>query len=217
MNKQDADRDAPAAGPGAVAKTVLRTIDACLHLLQRLRNRFEASDEVAASDDRHAQAGPAKEDKALAPALLRRALIVLLCLLAGGGGGALLVYRGLSMKLHAHSSVVEHLQEELDIAKKEEARTVKLMDRFQRENAEYRHEARDAQREAETHKRRADELDEQLTAVKQRAERPAPQSGRAATTSSAAKSRPPQKTGNCAVGGANLGGDLSTCIEKFNR
>lgn len=49
MNRPDAERDAPAATPGAVTKATLRVIDACIHYLQRLRGRFAPTDEV----DRH--------------------------------------------------------------------------------------------------------------------------------------------------------------------
>jgi uncharacterized protein HemX len=219
MTRQDEEDDTPATGPGPVIRFVLRSIDfflriveACLHALQRLRNRFAPDDGEAERSDKRGQA-PAEAEAPPRPAsFLRRALVVLICLLLGAGVSALLVYRGLSLKLAEHAGVVDRMQEDIDAAKKEEARNVKLLDKFQRENAEYRHQAREAERQAENDKRRADELDAQMADLKQRAETPAPT--RRVTTPTAPRSSTPRKTGNCAVGSAD---ELSTCIEKFNR
>lgn len=225
MNRPDAERDAPAAAPGAVTKAALRVIDASLNYLQRLRGRFAPPDETDRRGGRQSQLdskhAAASEEKAPSPkpSFLRLALVGLICLLVGGGVGALLSYRELSHQLSDHAGVVERMQEELDATRKEEARNIKLLDKFQRENAEYRREARDAEREAEAHRRRAEELEAQIEAAKRaeeakRAELAARQAKRAAASAPRAKARAPQKTGDCAVGTA---GDLSNCIEEFNR
>lgn len=209
------------AGPGAAArKAALGVVDAFLAFFQRQHDR------LAGSEPREGSRGRARErdapDNATAstrPSLLRRLTIALLLLLFGAGAGGWLAYRGLSLQLSEHAGVVERMQEELDAIRKDDARKVKLLDRFQRENAEYRHEAREAQREAESHKRRNEELESQIEEARRaeeekRAELAARQAKRAAASAPRAKARAPQKTGNCAVGTA---GDLSNCIEEFNR
>jgi hypothetical protein len=224
MSRPSEERDAPAAALGIVARTELRLIDACLHFLQRLRGH------VAPEDGRdrhrsHADSGHAAVAETQAPAprpsLLRLVLVGLICLLLGGGAGALLSYRELSQQLAEHGGVVERMQEDLDAARKEEAHNVKLLDRFQRESAEYRRETREAQHEVEVAKDRVAELEAQIEEIRQeqaqRAEQAAREARRTAALAERAKQTKPQrpaKTGNCAVGN---GEDVSACIEKFNR
>jgi len=224
MSKRTENQDKEAQPPGVVAVTVLRAIDACLHALQRLRSRFESSaDEEGASRDggKRRQSGPEQPQEAAEAAprprgLLYRLLIMLICLLLGGGAGAFLSYRGLSKLVQARGAEVERIQDELDISKKEEARSVNLMAKFQKENAEFRLQMREAQREVEEYKSRIDELDKELIAAK-RVERPAPAGRRAAAPTATTKPSTPQKTGDCAVGTGNAGASLTDCIEKFNR
>lgn len=219
MSRPPAERDSPAATPGAATKAALRLIDACIQYLQRVRSRFAPSDEADRRGDRHSpldsKQAPASEEKAPLPrpSFLRLALIALICLLAGGGVGALLSYRELSHQLDEHAGVVERMQEDIDATRKEEARNIKLLDKFQRENAEYRHEAREARRETENADRRVAELEAQIDEMK-RAELAAQQARRAAATAPRAKQRTPQRSGSCA---ASTTGELSDCIEKFNR
>jgi hypothetical protein len=228
MNKQDAERDAPAAAPGAVSKAALRAIDAGLHFLQKLRNRFAPSDETDRRDDRRSQPDPkhapaaAEEAPTHRPSFLRLALLTLICLLVGGAAGAWFSYRTLSHQIREHANVVDRMQEDLDATRKEDARNVKLLDKFQRENAEYRHEAREAQREAESAKGQVAGLEAQIETLKyDNAKRNVEAAQETRRTTELAKQRvkqrPPQKTANCAVGTANLSGDLSECIDKFNR
>lgn len=225
MSKQDAERDAPTTAPGVVSKTALRAIDACLHFLQNLRNRFAPSDESGRRDDRRGQPDPkhaptaAEEAPAPRSSFLKLALVALIGLLVGGGAGALFSYRTLSHRLNEHAGVVDRMQEELDATKKEDARNVKLLDKFQRENAEYRHEAREAQREAESAKGQVAELEAQIETLKyENAKRNVEAAHEARRTTELAKQRakqrPPQKTANCAVGTA---AEMADCIEKFNR
>jgi uncharacterized protein HemX len=224
MKPPVAEREEP-AGPGAAAKAALRVVDAGLGFFQRLHNRLAGSE---SHDDRHGHAAERQEPETTAvaarPSLLRRLAIGLLLLLAGLGTGGYLAYRALSQQIKEHASVVERMQEEIDAVRKEDARNVKLMDKFQRENAEYRREAREAEREAESHKRRADELEAQMEEAKRaedakraeaakRAEVAAQKARREAASAARAKPSAPQKTGKCAVGGAD---DLSDCLEKFN-
>ena len=220
MSRPNAERDAPVAAPGATAKAALRLIDAGIRYLQRLRGRFAPSDVDDRQGGRHAlsesKAAPVTEEPAPPSRLpfLRLALIALACLLVGSGVGALLSYRELSQQLGEHAGVVERMQEDLDAARKEEARNIKLLDKFQRENAEYRHEAREARRETENADRRVAELEAQIETMK-RAEQAAQQARRAAANPPRAGQRPPpQKTGKCT---ASTTGELSECIEKFNR
>jgi hypothetical protein len=224
MNKRDAERDAPAAAAGAVSKAALRAIDACLHFLQKLRNRFAPSDETGAHGDRRGQPDPkhaAAAEEAPAPRLplLKLFLVALICLLAGGGAGVWFSFRTFSHRLGEHASVVERIQDELDAAKKEDARNVKLMDKFQRENAEYRRESREAQRESENAKGQVAEVEAQIETLKyENAKRDVEVANEARRTTELAKQRvkqrSPQKTANCAVGTA---AEISECIEKFNR
>jgi hypothetical protein len=220
MSRQDPERDVPAATPGAAAKAALRLIDACLHFLQRVRGRFAPADETDRHDDRHRKPDPKQapvaEEKTPAPksSFLRLAVVALTCLLVGGGAGALLSYRELSHQLAEHTSVVERIQDDLDATRKEDARNVKLLDKFQRENAEYRREAREAQRETESANSRIAELEGKIDEMK-RAELAAQQARRAPTTTPRAKQqRTPQKSADCAAGNTS---ELSDCIEKFNR
>jgi hypothetical protein len=215
MSEKNRERDDPAPSPGAVAKTAIRAIDACMGVLQRLRGRFEPQSD---GHGKHSQPEPTPvpettEAAPQRPSFLHRALIVLLCLLIGAAAGAAISYRGLAIKLKEHAGVVERMQDEIDAAKKAEARNVKLMDRFQRENAEYRQQTREAGREAEEQKSRADQLEAQL-AAKKHAEQPPPPSGRAAIAHPKARPSAPPKTGDCTVGN---GSDLTKCIDKFNR
>lgn len=224
MSRPDAERDAPAAAPGAVTKAALRVIDACLNYLQRLRGRFAPEDESGRHGGRRSPLDskqvPATEEKAPPPksSFLRLALVALICLLLGSGAGTLLSYRELSHQLSEHGSVVERIQEELDATRKEDARNVKLLDKFQRENAEYRHEAREAQRETESAKSRVAELETRIEEMRheqaKRAEQAAQEARRAAALAQRGKQQRPPKTGNCAVGSGN---DVTECIEKFNR
>jgi hypothetical protein len=224
MSNRAEDRDKPAPRRSVVSVTALRVIDACLRVLQRLRNRFEPPDEDEGSSrgsgkrsQSAAEQSPASEECAPRPkGLLFRVLIVLVGLLLAGAAGALISYYGLSKLVEARGAAVERVQEELDIAKKEESRIVNLMSRFQRENGEYRLQVHEAQREVEEYKNRIDELDKQLAATR-RVERPAPKGVRGAVPAESAKPRAPQKTGNCAVDTGNLSGGLSDCIDKFNR
>ncbi|MBI5786856.1 MAG: hypothetical protein HZA64_15500 [Rhodocyclales bacterium] len=219
MAKPDTENEASAA-PGVAARSALRVVDACLNVLQRWHDRLAGTSERAGrlghpparSEPADASAPPAR------PSLLRRLLVAVILLLAGGAAGAWLAYRGLSHQLAEHAGVVERLQEELDGARKEDARNVKLLDKFQRENAEYRHEAREAQREADKAGDRTAELEAQLEEMKQEqakhAEQAAQQARRAAAAPRAKPGTPAQKSGKCAAGSA---GELTECIEKFNR
>jgi hypothetical protein len=221
----DSEREAPPAGPGAVTKAALRAIDACLHALQNLRKRFAPSDESDRRDDRRSQPdpkhAPAAAEEAPAPRLplLKLFVVASICLLVGGAAGAWFSYRTLSHQIREHANVVDRMQEDLDAARKEDARNVKLLDKFQRENAEYRHEAREAQRVAESAKGQVAGLEAQIETLKydnaKRNVETAQETRR--TTELAkqrAKERPPQKTANCDVGTA---AEMADCIAKFNR
>lgn len=219
MGQPDAKHD-EAAAPGVAARSARRVVDACLSVLQRWHDRLAGESE---RDGRlgqpHAKSEPADAGAPPArPSLLRRLLVALILLLAGGATGAWLAYRGLSHRLAEHTGVVERMQEELDATRKEDARNVKLLDKFQRENAEYRHEAREAQREADNARDRTAALEAQLEELKQeqakRAEQAAQQVRRAAAAPRAKPGAPAQKSGKCAAGSA---GELTECIEKFNR
>jgi hypothetical protein len=218
----------PPAPANKLKQASLRVIDAFLEFFQRQHNRLASSDE---RDDRHGRAQEQHEPEPAAvaarPSLLRRLLIGLLLLLAGLGVGGFLAYRTLSLKLKEHNSIVERMQEEVDAVRKEDARSQKLLDKFQRENAEYRHEAREAQREAEAANRRATELEAQIEETKlaeakrledaRRAEEAAQSARRNVEQAKQRSAKPvsvPQKTGNCAAGTA---AEMAACIEKFNR
>jgi hypothetical protein len=223
MTRQ-AEEHEPPSGPGPVVKAALRGIDAGLNALQNLRNRLAGAEDRESHDSGRGHAAP-KHDAAdgeapppRRPSLLRRIAIALILLIVGGATGAVLSYRTLSHQIMAHSTVVERLQEELDADRKESARNVKLLDKVQRENAEYRHEAREAQREADNATGRAEELEAQNEELKheqaKRAEAAAQQARRAAAATPRSQSRTLPKTGNCAAGTA---AEMAECLEKFNR
>ncbi len=215
MSKPDEEREEEASGPGAIAKRVVRVLDAGIQALQRLRTRLGGPDDES-SDGRRGSGSmrEAADENAVAsrPSLLRRLAIALLLLLVGLAVGGYLSYRMLSLELAKHGSVVERMQEEIDAARKEDARNVRLLDKFQRENAEYRLDAREAQRAAEKAERHAEELEGQIEEMK-RAAQAAQQPRRAAPPTSRA-SPAPQKSGSCSVGSAE---EMAACIESFNR
>lgn len=217
MKRPDAEQE-PQAAPGAGAKAALRVVDACLGYFQRLHDRLAGTTERHGRHglDRHADARPAADEAAPPakhPSFLRRLLLALLLLLVGGGTGALLAYRTLSAQVKAHADVVERLQEEVDATRKEDARNVKLLDKFQRENAEYRHDAREAQRESEAAKTRSAELEEEIESMK-RAQQAAQEARRAAVAAAKAKASAPPKGGKCTVGTAE---EVANCISRYNR
>lgn len=217
MSRPDAEQEQHAA-PGAGAKAALRVVDACLGYFQRLHDRLAGTTEHHGhhGHDRHADARPAADEApppAKHPSFLRRLLVALLLLLIGSGTGALLTYRTLSEQATEHAGVVERLQEEVDATRKEDARNVKLLDKFQRENAEYRREAREAQREAEAAKARSAELEAQIESM-QRAEQAAQEARRAAAAKAKAKASAPPKGGKCTVGTAD---EVANCLSKYNR
>lgn len=227
MKPPEAERE-EAAGPGAAAKATLRVVDAVIAFFQRQHDRLAGPE---SRDDRRGHAPAKHEPEAEAiparPSLLRRLAIGLILLLIGLGTGGFLAYRTLSLQLAEHDSVVERMQAEVDAVRKEDARNQKLLDKFQRENAEYRREAREAQHQTEAAERRAAELEAQIEEMKsaetkriedaKRAEEAAQAARRTAELAKARparQQRPPQKTGNCAAGTA---AEMAECIEKFNR
>lgn len=221
MSRPDAEQEQPPT-PGAVAKMALRVVDACLGYCQRLHDRLAGATEHHGhhGHDRHADARPAADEApppAKHPSFLRRLLVALALLLLGGGTGALLTYRTLSEQAKEHSDVVERLQDEIDATRKEESRNVKLLDKFQRENAEYRREAREAQREAEAAKARSAELAEEIESMKraqQTAQQAAQEARRAAAAKAKARASAPAKGGNCTAGTAD---EVADCISRYNR
>lgn len=217
MSRPDAEQEQHAA-PGAGAKAALRVVDTCLGYFQRLHDRLTGTTEHHGhhGHDRHADARPAADDApppVKRPSLLRRLLVALLLLLVGGGTGAFLAYRGLSLQVKEHAEVVDRLQEEIDATRKEDARNVKLLDKFQRENAEYRHDAREAQREAELAKARSAELEAEIESMK-RAEQAAQEARRAAAAKAKAQAAAPAKGGKCTVGTAD---EVANCLSKYSR
>lgn len=219
MGSRSADKDEERQPPGRVATLILRAIDACLRALQKLRSRFEppAAERGAApsAGKRGAVASEASPAPTEAPprrrGFLYRLLVVLACLLIGAGSGTWVAYRGMAKVLDVRAAAVDRLQDELDIAKKEQTRSVNEMTRFQKENAELRLQALEARHETESDKARVAELEKQLAEVK-RVERPAALGRRAAVEPGS-----PPKSGRCAVGTGDPGADLTNCIEKFNQ
>lgn len=221
--KEKSEHDEKATpAPGAVARAALRAIDACIAWLTTLRRRFDTGGDEGHGREPAGRHDKTTKDEAAVPEAPRRGfflrglLVGLVCLLIGGGAAAFSVYRVFAKQLAEHADVVEHMQEEIDVAKKEETRSVNLMARFQRENAEMRLQLREAEREVQDQKARTDELDKALAEAR-RPERPPAPSSRGVPSARTAKPRAPQKTGDCAVGGANPGDKLGECIEKFNQ
>lgn len=228
MNDGTMHHDGAGHGEGyirALASASLRAIDGGMRVLQRLRDRIAAPDEEASSRDdrrggRRAAVDERPEVQAAEPTraarLLHGALVVLLCLLLGGAIGTLLSYRGFSKLLDSRQAIIDFMQDEIALSKKEEALSVEAKAKYQIELGEYRKQLRESQYETEEYKGKVEELNNQLLAMK-RVEPPVPQDGaRAGATRSAGRS-PPQKTGNCVAGTADVSGMLVDCIDKFNR
>ena len=222
------DADAGATrGPGAAGRAALRLIDGLIGWLGRLRSRFDSEGEETRGkeargkerepDGRHGQAAGESAEAPPRRSLLWPGLLIgVICLAAGAGIGGLLLWRELRHELGEHAAVVEGLQDELDVSRKEAARSVNLMARFQRENNEFRQQLQAAQSEAQSDKARIDELEKQLAAAR-RPERPVGQVGRSTPSAPVARHPAPPKGGNCAINGGKAGADLAECIEKFNQ
>lgn len=226
MHDETLPHDEPPPHGGMLTGAALRAVDACLNSLQGLHDRLEPPVEEADTRGGRSRRTAAVEEPAAATvpqakSLARRALTVVLCLALGAGAGTLVAYRGLAQMLASREAVIEYQQEEIDLAKKEEALNLNArakaqseIAKAQAEMADYRKRLRETQQEIEDRNSRIDELDKQLVAIKQRTERPKPQ----VALANAAKGRPtPQKTGNCVTGGANTTGQLLDCLDKFNR
>ena len=216
--KAETDEEKPAAG--ALTRAALRVINALAGWLDKLRTRLQP----AAGEERGRSREPAgRQDKKVVEEpeaeqprrgfLLRGLLIGLVALLVGAAAGGLLAYREMRHKLDAHEAVVDGLQDELEVAKKEAARAVNQMARFQRENNEFRQKDLEARTEVRAQAARIDELEKQLAT--KRPERPL--AATRGAPSAVARPPAPPKTGDCAVGTAKAGEALTDCIEKFNR
>jgi len=221
------DAEDEKSAPGATARLALRVIDAGIGWLNGMRRRFSPDGDESGGHEPAAAEGVAGEQASPRRGFVWRGLLIgFLCLLVGGVVGGFWAQRKFAKDLADHAGVVERMQEEVDSARKEETRSINLGERFRRENAEMRLQLREAQHAAETEKGHAEDLDKALAEAKKAAQPPAPPAKPARRAAEAASpavqalpSKPsvPPKTGKCAVGGANLGGQLSDCIEQFNR
>jgi hypothetical protein len=192
----------------------LRAIDACVRALQRLRKRFEAreDEEAGGGKPRGADTEPVvREAPPRRIGFLVGLLIVLASLLVGVAAGSWGAYRGMTTVLAARAVAIDRLQEEIDISKSEQARSVNQMIRFQKENAELRLHLLKARRESVDDKARIDELEKQSARAK-RLERPP-----AADHPVGAASPRSHTSGRCAVGTGSAGNGVAACIEQFNR
>lgn len=190
---------------------VLRAIDACLRALQGLRRRLEAP----VDEDEGGRGARRCEVEADATAetvpsrrigFLHVLLAGLVCLLLGAGAGTWGAYRGMAKIFELRTAEVDRLQDELEVSRKVQTRSVNQMARFQQENAEIRLKLLQAQRMRQDDQARIGDLQKQLAGTP-RAERP---------TAPAAAPQAPPKAGTCAVGTGNAAADLTNCIERFN-
>lgn len=225
--------DTPPHRTNIASRSALRLIDAVLSVLQGWRARLADTPSVEEEHGgrttgparAHDVAHPASEAstdtaKAKRPSLLLRLLIATVLLGAGIAAGGWLAYSQLKAQLAAHDSVVEGLQDDLKAAHSEEARNLKLLERFQRENAEHRMATRDAQHEAEASRREAAELQAEIDAMRREreqaerqrlaAEQAAERSARAAAKKSRQSSAASTSQAECTVG---TKGDVSNCIK----
>ena len=241
---RQAPREEPPAhaAPGAGARAALRLIDACIAPLQRLRKRFDPDSEehTPAAHGHAAPAGHADADAASdsetagtaprRPSLLLRLLVILLALGLGLAAGGFLAWQKLSAQLAEHDSVVERLQDDINAAAKEEVQRSTLVDKLQRENGEYRQQMREARREAAFQQERADELEQRMQeqqlaakraeAAKKAAAEPTPPAkpvGQAASRRTPARASAPQKSGHCEISAEHPDGDLTTCLDNYNK
>lgn len=188
-------------------KTALRMIDACLRPLQKLRQRLEPEEEDGRGRRRSAE--PKEEATQVPPrriGFFSGLLILFVCLLVGNATGTWGAYQFMAKVLDIRAAQVDRLREDLSAMRKDQARTVNQMARFQKENGELRLQMRETQHTIDDDQAHIADLEKQLDAAK-RGQRPA-----AATAPS---TRP--KSGTCAIGTGNPGADLTNCIEQFNQ
>ena len=214
MESESRDSDAPES-PGGHAGWAVRLIDAGIRTLERWRGRLLHRDENGDGDEDRGSHGQ-QEESPPSPSRLRRALILLLCLTAGGFGGMVFSYRLLEHMAQANAARVDFVQETLRQEKREAARQGKTLELCQNDNRNHHQAVREQQAVAEECAARVAALEEQLAAGPGRAAA-SRQGGTTGYSRAPTQPRTPQKTGNCSVGGGNLQGNLTDCIDSFNR
>lgn len=243
--KESAKEDAPAAGnkllPSlkrllhAIASffqrpihllqaSVVKILDACSGLLQRLRKRaVEPGKEQTPDDERraarpeshakakpredHAKEAPPKEAAVPAPhSAVHSALLYLLVLIVGSVAGMTFSFLLFSTMISNQAKKIDDQREDISQLEKQHSRLLESEARYRKENTEY--------------KQRLSEL-EALEAARVAATtaQEAAASQAAANSSAAARGKPPvaRKTGNCTVDAGNIDHNLNRCIDEFNR
>lgn len=210
-------------GPGRLARSALRAIDAGLRGLHRLRARIAApgADEEGSADHGHRKSSAVDETPApetSAPprkTLLHRFLVTVMCLVIGGVAGMLISYRGFSKQIDSQLKQIDYLQDENRLAARNEVRNLDAKTKLQREIADYRAYLNEIQQESADYKRQIAELKARLAPPPSPA-RPAAKGG-TATAPATARLRLPQKTGTCVTNTENPSDNVLDCISKFNR
>ena len=201
----------------------LFAIDAGLRALQGLRHRIEppvADAEATGMRGKRNRPGGDEPPAIVASppprkTLLRRFLTIVMCLLIGGVAGMLISYRGFSRQIESQQKRIDHMQDEITQALRDEARSLGEKRKLQREIVDYRDSLNEARQEITEHQRQIAELNAQLSTARQPV-RAADRSG-PPPKPVAAQPRTAPKTGTCVTGGANSTADLLDCISKLNR
>ena len=208
---------------------VVKALDTCSGLLQRLRKRAaEPGAEEAPADGRssareesHAKAkvredrgkeAPAKEVPPKEAAVPRphnavhSILLYLLVLIVGSVAGMIFSFLLFSTMVSNQAKKIEDQRDEISQLEKQHSRLLESEANYRQEN----NETRQRLRELET-------LETERMAAKAAQEVAANQA--AANASAAARGKPPvaRKAGNCTVDVGKIDQNLNRCIEEFNR
>ena len=198
---------------------LVRSIDACSGLLQRLRKRTqESADGDAPADERHAEREsrqeksppreehpkePVPKEAAVKPprSRLHNAIIYLLVLVVGALAGMVFSFTLMSTMVVNQAQRIENQQDEISQLEKQNTKILESEARYRKENSEYRLRLDEFEKIAE-------EAAKSQALLEAAASAPANPTG-----------KPPQakKTGKCNVDAGNIGGNLNRCLDDFNR
>lgn len=198
---------------------LVRSIDACSSLLQRLRQRAQESNgDDAPADEKHAEREPRQEkappreeppkepiprEAAVKPprSRLHNAIIYLLVLVVGALAGMVFSFTLMSTMVVNQAQRIENQQDEISQLEKQNTKILESEARYRKENSEYRQRLDEFERIAEEAAKSQALLES------------------AANSTAHAPGKPAQakKTGKCNVDAGNIGGNLNRCIDDFNR
>ncbi|MDD5174918.1 MAG: hypothetical protein PHQ05_00660 [Sterolibacterium sp.] len=200
---------------------VVRMIDASSGLLLRLKKRAEESrDEDTRADKKHPEREtrpekiPAREErvKGAAPrevavqeprSPLRSVFIYLLVLVIGAIAGMTFSFALLSTMLFNQAHRIEDQRDEIAQLEKQHSRILESEAKYRKENVEYQ--------------KRLSEIEENVAAQNAAKESSLPEPAGSPGIPVTGKQHQAKKTGDCKLDAGNLGGNLTRCVDEFNR